>query len=432
MVVAYPYRLLIKWCNRVNHVNIYPVIELKDIYYGYRYGWLNRLFEVTDTVMLRPEVKVGKAFKKGVSIKTYLIEEYSLPAELLKHLKIMLDHGIFVDNKEFERIFGVYKSPSTLINVYNLLKVNYGLAYDVPSMLHVEIAVKTALSKITSKPLNDKVFKALYPRMVNYVNKVCSILLTHIENHNSILASPYALKQRMYKLIRQCIEGNSCTELRDALYHLSEKTVEETLRNLEQQLKYKVRDIGNSFKLVPVVQGLFEEHVRECTFTIIELLISYGELLVEDGMKYTYISIGTGGKVLSTREAKVINKVMKDATAYAKKLGVKTRFHILGWTSPKMAEKLKLELVYSGDSLTPRRRATEGKVYVLTEDGKLKLLHVAKIKRDSWKCACPVCKDMKLRHHVLEPLSTRKNHARMVHNLWVIKQYITLLKSGQL
>ena len=119
----------------MSSVKLYPVIELMDIYYGYKYGWLSKLLEVSDTVMLRPEAKLGRAFNKRISIKQYLAEEYGVPAEELSRLKIMLDHGIFIDAEGFKKIFGIYKSPRTLVEIYSALGVDYGLAYDIPSKL---------------------------------------------------------------------------------------------------------------------------------------------------------------------------------------------------------------------------------------------------------------------------------------------------------
>ena len=40
-------------------VIIYPVIELNDLVYAHRYGWLDALTRVTEGVMLRPEAALG-------------------------------------------------------------------------------------------------------------------------------------------------------------------------------------------------------------------------------------------------------------------------------------------------------------------------------------------------------------------------------------
>jgi len=404
-------------------IKLYPVMELMDIYYGYKYGWLSKLFEVSDTVMLRPEAKLGEAFKKRVSIKQYLIEEYSTPANELRNLKVMLDHGIFVNGEGFKRIFGIYKSPKTLIELYSVLKVDYGLAYDIPSRLQVEMAVRTAISKLLQLPLDNKALKAIHPSMRPHIEKVAEIILANIKPDKPLKGNHGALqviKQRIYKLIQQ----ESPPTLRDELYDLSEVSIRETIRNLEEQLRSKAACCENEFKLVPVVQGLYKEHAKECLVNIVDLLINYGESLVEDDKAYLYIAIGSGGRVLSSEEAKMINELMQFGYDYAKKLGVNIRFHLLGWSSPKMAEKLEVSLMYSSDSLSARRRAVEGKVYMLN-DNKVRLIDVSKIDPNLWNCSCPVCRDNTLRLFVLDPSGRRRNDARIVHNLWVIKHYIS-------
>ena len=414
---------------------MYPVMELMDIYYGYKYGWLPKLLEVSNTVMLRPETKLGEAFSRRVSIKQYLTEEYNIPMEVLKGLKIMLDHGIFVNNEDFSKIFGVPKSPRSLIEIYDVLGVSYGLAYDIPSRLHMEIAVEIALSKILHKSPNDKILKALHPSMRVYVEKLANILLTYIKSDNSAFETSHSisnLKRKMYELMSQDNREDTFAELHDALYTLSEKTVRETIKNLEEQLKFKTKSGKNLFGLVPVVQGLYEEHARECLINIIDLLINYEELSAEADKKYVYIAIGTGGRVLSSKEAKMINKLMQAGIDYARKLNVNVRFHVLGWSSPKIAKRLKVELIYSSDSLSARRRAVEGKVYMLTKDGKIRLVHVTNIDPNSWNCSCPVCSVPKLRRYVLDPSGSRKNDARIVHNLWIIKQYMLSLREKQI
>jgi len=407
-------------------VEIYPVVELMDIYYGYRYGWLSRLLEVSDTVVLRPEAKLGKAFRRGVSIKQYLSEEYGVPVEELDGLKVMLDHGIFVGDRDFNTIFGVGKSPRSLVRVYDVLGVHYGLAYDVPSKLHVEIAVEIAVAKLLGRSSSGRVLRGLHPSVRSYVEELANVLLSYIEagGFSSVSYSVNSLRQRVYRLIRQNVEGSVRGELRDTLYSLSERTVEETVKNLEEQVEFKARSSVNRFTLVPVVQGLFWEHAWRCLEDTINLLVSYQELSMEDGEEYIYVAIGTGGRVLSDREIELVNRLMEAGLGYARKAGVNVRFHILGWSNPKMARRLRLELVYSSDSLSARRRAVEGKVYTFTENGGIRLVHVAEIDRDLWSCSCPVCRDPKLRRFVLDPSGSRRNDARIVHNLWVVKRSI--------
>jgi hypothetical protein len=50
-------------------VIIYPVIELNDLVYAHRYGWLDALTRVTEGVMLRPEAALGPIFRSGVTIR---------------------------------------------------------------------------------------------------------------------------------------------------------------------------------------------------------------------------------------------------------------------------------------------------------------------------------------------------------------------------
>jgi len=409
----------------MSDVKLYPVMELKDLYYGYRYGWLSKLLEVTDTVMLRPEADMGRAFRKRVSLKQYLIENYGIPGGELGNLRIMLDHGIFVGSDDFKRIFGIYKTPRTLIELYSVLGVDYGLAYDVPSRLQVEAAVRIAASKLLGLPLDDRALKAVHPSVRSRVKELAELILAivkpveHLEGGRRVLQ---AVSREIYRLIQQ----EPPPALRDELYALSETTVEETMRNLEEQLRYKSKISGKGFKLVPVVQGLYREHAEKSLINIIDLLINYNEVLVEDGRVYLYIAIGSGGRVLSSGEAKMINELMRFGHEYAGKLGVNTRFHLLGWSSPKMAEKLEVRLIYSSDSLTARRRAVDGKVYVLNND-RVGLLNVSKIDPNSWNCTCPVCRDNTLRSFLLDPSGKRRNDARIVHNLWIIKQYISSL-----
>jgi len=412
----------------VNDVKLYPVVELMDICYGYRYGWLAGLLEVSDTVVLRPETKLGSAFRRRVSIKRYLAERCGIPVQVLDGLKIMLDHGIFVNSVDFARIFGVKKSTRSLVEIYGVLEVDYGLAYDVPSKLHVEIAVEIALSKLLNRPPNSRMLRALHPSMRVYVEDLANVLVAHVEGDGSLRTSlstdelKQKLKRRMYRLVRQSMEENTPPELHDALYALSGKAVEETVENLEEQLEFKAES-GSPFTLIPVVQGLFWEHVWECFEDILDLLVGYRELLVESGKKYAYIAIGTGGRVLSDRETKLVNRLMQAGVERARGLGVDVKFHLLGWSSPRMARKLRVELIYSSDSLSARRRAVEGRIYIV-EGGRIKLVNVADIDPSTWTCPCPVCRDPKLRHLVLDPSGSRRNDARIVHNLWTIKRYV--------
>jgi len=414
----------------MNDVNLYPVVELMDIYYGYRYGWLSKLLEVSDTIVLRPEAKLGEAFRRRVSVKQYLVEGYGVPAGELGNLKIMLDHGIFVNGGDFKEIFGVYKSPWTLIELYSILKVDYGLAYDIPSRLQLETAVRIAASRLLQLPLDIKTLKAIQPSMRPYIEKVVETILAYMESGSKyrLLEGNHGVlpivKQRIYGLIQQ---ARSLPTLHSELYALSEASVRETIRNLKEQLRFKAACCKNEFRLVPVVQGLYEEQARECLSDIIDLLVSYDEFVVEGDKTYLYVAIGNGGRVLSSEEAKMINEIVRFGHEYVKKLNVNIRIHLLGWSSPSIAEKLEVSLIYSSDSLSARRRAVEGKVYVLDDD-KIRLVNVSKIDHSSWNCSCPVCQDSTLRSFVLDPSGRRRNDARIIHNLWVIKYYISRLR----
>jgi len=400
----------------VGGVNLYPVLELMDIYYGHRYGWLAKLLEVSDTVVLRPEAELGKAFRVGASIKRYLAEEHGVPAGELGGLKVMLDHGIFVG--DFEESFGVHKSPRALVGLYSALGADYGLAYDIPSRLHLEAAVELAASKLLGTPPSSKAVRAVHPSMVRHVERAAEALLAYLEagrplegGHRAVRA----VRRRAHRLVRR---AGSLPPLHSELHALSEASVGETIRNLEEMLRYKAC-CGSSFRLVPVVQGLYEEHARECLKDTIDLLVAYGETPL-------YIAIGTGGRVLSGEDARVVNMLLRFGHEYAGRLGLGIRFHLLGWSSPKTAEELELGLVYSSDSLSARRRAGEGRVYVL-EGGGIRLVEVSRVDPSSWSCQCPVCSDSTLRSSVLDPSKRRKNDARTVHNLWAVKEYISKL-----
>jgi len=402
-------------------MKFYPVIELMDVCYGYRYGWLSKLLEVCDTVMLRPEPRLGDAFRRGLSLRRYIVDVCGVSMDVLRGLRFMLDHGIFVDGTGFAKMFGIDKSPRGVVEVYRVLGVDYGLALDVPSRLHVEVGVEIALSRLLGRAVRSRVLSALHPGMRGCVERFVDVLLTYVET-GSVSTGLGSLRRWVYRLLRRCVEGGCPEDLRDALYALSERSVEITLRNLEEQLRF-VAGCGAGFRLVPVVQGLFEDHARRCLASVIDLAVGYRELCGG----YVYIAIGTGGRVLSTREARAINKLMEFGSAYGKRLGMDVRFHILGWSGPSIAERLRLDLVYSSDSLSARRRAVEGKIYIYTKSGEVRLVHVSSIDPNTWSCPCPVCRDPQLRSYVLHPSGSRRNDARIVHNIWILKQYISAL-----
>jgi len=414
-------------------VKLFPVIELMDIYYAYKYSWLHGLLEVSNGIMLRPEPKLGEAFRHGLSIKDYLSKQHGVPIDCILSLEIMLDHGIFISSNEFRKIFGVDKKPETLVDVYSVLRINYGLAYDVPSRLHVEIAISIAIAKLLNRELRNRLQRAIYMTMRPVVENVAEILLSYVKEKDLGLGdeklSINSLKLKIYKIINT---ENAPQDLRDALYVLSDLSVKETLRNLERQLRYKsARYDRTAFTLVPVIQGLYEDHAKECLHEALDLLRAYEEYLKENGKKYFYIAIGTGGRVLSANEAKLINKLLEYGHDYARRMGSDVRFHILGWSSPRLTKILRLDLVYSSDSLSARRRAVEGKVYALTNSDKIRLLKVSEIDPNLWKCPCPVCRNEVLRQYVLDPSGKRRNDARIVHNVWVLKEFISKLLNSK-
>jgi len=384
------------------------VLEVKDIYYAHIYGWLNTIFEVTDTVLFRPELELGNAFRKDLTIKEYLKKYYKINIE---KLNIMMDHGIFVSDELFKRFFGVEKNLPNLIKVYDVLGVNYGLAFDVPSRLQLQAAIEIAVSKFLNLEPNEKIVKSVYSPLKSQIYKLAEALLSYIDSRDKSL-KPRVIKNKLMRLMKKK------KELQSEIENLSLQTVNETLKNLEEQLKIKQ---GNKFVLVPVIQGLYLEHSKECLTKTIDLLLSYEEFLRENRRKYLYIAIGTGGTVLSNQEAEMINSLLAYGHEYARKHRTRVRFHILGWSSPTMSKKLKLDLIYSSDSLSARRRAVDGKIYIL-ENGELRLVEVSKIDPNSWKCECPACKNFS--SYVLDPSGKRRNDVRFVHSLWSIKKYI--------
>ncbi len=95
--------------------------------------------------------------------------------------------------------------------------------------------------------------------------------------------------------------------------------------------------------------------------------------------------------------------------------------HLLGWSSPERLDLNIIRRIYSADSLTPRRRAVEGKVYVV-EGGRLRLVEASEAKR--YSCGCPACRDPVLRSYILDPSGARRNDVRMAHNVYVLQQYL--------
>jgi len=413
------------------NIKLYPVIELLDLHYAYKYDWLSKLVEVSDGVMLRPEKKLGDAFKNNKAIRQYLSDRYNISLDLLNMLKIMFDHGIFLSTRDFKQIFGVRKDPKTLIKVYDTLGVDYGLAYDIPARLHVEFAIRSATSELFDYHISDKLSVAIHYSMKPYLRRLIKELVAHIEENNYSKLDIQTVRAKISRLTKSEQKIKKYPKLYKAIHDLSKAAVKETVRRVKRQLQFKNKT-GSRFILLPVVQGLYEEHAKKCLIEVIDLLIRYDEILMDDsiGTNNIYVAIGTGGRVLSEYEAKVINKIMRIGYKYARTKGFNIRYHLLGWSSPRVARKLELEFVYSSDSLSARRRAGEGKIYIMKDNNnyEVELKAVSEIKYDNWNCNCPACNDPKLRYAVLDPAGTRKNDVRMVHNLWIIKQFLRKVK----
>jgi len=403
-------------------IKLYPVIELLDLYYAHKYNWLSKLAEISEGIMLRPEKKLGEAFKNNKTIRQYLLDNYNI---YLGKLKIMFDHGIFLSTKDFKLIFGVRKDPRTLVKIYDVLGVDYGLAYDIPARLHVEFAIRSAISEFFNNRINDKRL-AVHYSMKPYLKKLIRELVSYMEDHNYSKLDIKSTRTKISKLIRS--KQASDSGLYKILQKISKISVRETVKRVKKQLRFKNK-INGKFTLVPVVQGLYEEHAKECLIKIVNILMEYNEIITNNNSTSIYVAIGTGGRRLSDYEAKIVNKIMMIGHNYAKANNFSIRFHILGWTSPIIARKLNLKLIYSSDSLSARVRAGEGKIYVIEGENKIRLKHVSEIKPNLWNCQCIVCRDPKLRSFVLDPSGKRRNDVRMIHNLWILKHCIANLLS---
>jgi len=378
---------------------IIPVLELKDLYYANRYKYFPALLEVTNTVMLHPEMEIGNAYRRKQTIKEYMKNRYNID---VNGLKIMMDHGIFIDNNLFRRIFAVEKNEENILKIYNTLGITYGMSYDVSSRLHLQASVELAISK-AGGDANEKIIKSINDKVRKQVELIADSLSGYIMNNkinrNKLLKMIDTEKDKFYSLLRT----------------LSIKTVEESINNLKKQLEIKIKNDYN-FHLIPVVQGLFYDDIQNAFKKIIELLISFNESVNEDGNKYYYIAIGTSGSHLSDNDSKTINLLLTFGHEYARQHNINIRFHLLGINS---FGKIKANLVYSADDVTARRRAVERKLYVI-ERNKMKLVQVDKIKE--WNCKCPACTNFKTL--ILTNSGERKTHVRFVHNIWMISEYI--------
>jgi len=347
-------------------MKIIPSLELKELYYANKANWLIALEQVTDTVLIRPEKELGKAYIYKLSIYDYLKRYYKANTRL----KFMMDHDIFVTNSQFREYFHLDKTPETLLKIYHKLGVTYGLAYDIPARLHLQ----------------------------------------------STLSQTEKLRRDIHPELRKEVEEISVTtesEKEEKLKELSEKVVELTLKNLKEQLEIKNKE-GYSFTLIPSVQGIFREDVLRCLKESIDLLLSYNE-------KDLYITIGTGGIRLKYEDVGLINELLIGGKEYVKKRGAEVKFHILGFSTSSIMKKLRMDLVYSVDAVTIKRRAIEKKVYTI-QNNELKLMTINQISKETWNCRCPACINFK--SLVLEDSSKRENHVRLVHNVFILKEYL--------
>ena len=347
-------------------MKIIPSLELKELYYANKANWLTALEQVTDTVLVRPEEELGKAYRYKLSIYDYLKRYYKVNTKL----KFMMDHGIFVTNSQFREYFHLDKTPETLLKIYHKLGVTYALTYDVPARLHLQIALSQT----------EKLRRGLHPELRKQVKEIS-----------------VATESEMGKKVKE----------------LSEKAVELTLKNLKEQLEIKNRE-GYSFTLIPSIQGIFKEDALRCLKESIDLLLSYNE-------KDLYIAIGTGGTRLKYEDAGLINELLLTGKEYAKKKGAEVKFHLLGFSASSVMKMLRIDLVYSVDAVTMQRRAIEKKVYIM-QNKELKLLPVSQINKETWSCKCPACTNFK--DLVLEDSSKRENHIRLVHNAFMLKEYL--------
>ena len=349
-------------------MRIIPSLELKELYYAKKHAWIYALLKVTDTILIRPEKEVAKAYGYRLSLNDYLKKFYHIDARF----KFIMDHGIFVTPKQFREFFHLDKTPETVLKVYDVLKVDYGLAYDIPARLHLEVALS---------PAKQKLKRGIHPALRKQVE-----LISFLKDD----------KIRAEEEIRT----------------LSLMAVEETLKNLKTQLEIKHKR-GYTFTLIPSVQGLYKEHAVNCLKESIDLLLSYDE-------KDLYLAIGTGGTRLKEEDVKLINDLLVFGHEYAKKHEVSIKFHLLGFSSAPILKKLRVDLIHSADAVTVLRRAVEKKVYIIRNND-LKLVPVKDIDKEKWSCTCPACNNFK--HLVLQDASTREAHVRFVHNLAILNEY---------
>jgi queuine/archaeosine tRNA-ribosyltransferase len=193
---------------------------------------------------------------------------------------------------------------------------------------------------------------------------------------------------------------------------LSRIAAEEGARRLREMAEEAER-IGFG-GLVPVVQGLYKDDV--------ELSAEESVRIMAERRDSFLVAIGTGGRALTRQDVELIRFAVESVEKYATKYGASVRIHLLGWSSPeRIRDPSLIRRIYSADSLTPRRRAVEGKVYIV-KGGRLRLVKAPEAGR--YSCNCPACRDPVLRSYVADPSGARRNDVRMVHNAYVLQQYL--------
>jgi queuine/archaeosine tRNA-ribosyltransferase len=166
---------------------------------------------------------------------------------------------------------------------------------------------------------------------------------------------------------------------------LSRIAAEEGARRLREMAEEAER-IGFG-GLVPVVQGLYKDDV--------ELSAEESVRIMAERWNSFLVAIGTSGRALTRQDAELMRFAAESVERFAAKYGASVRIHILGWSSPeRIRDPSLIRRIFSADSLTPRRPAVEGKVYVV-KGGRLRLARAPEAER--YSCSCPVCRDPVLR-----------------------------------
>jgi queuine/archaeosine tRNA-ribosyltransferase len=177
---------------------------------------------------------------------------------------------------------------------------------------------------------------------------------------------------------------------------ISRIAAEEGARRLREMAEEAARI--NFGGLVPVVQGLYRDDIELSAEESVRIM-------AERRASFT-VAIGTGGRTLTHQDVELIRYAVDAVEKYVAKYGVSVRVHLLGWSSLEtIRDPLLIRRIYSADSLTPRRRAVEGKAYVV-KSGRLRLVKASEAAR--YSCSCPACSDPVLRSYVLDPSGARR------------------------